>query len=308
MGTIEAVCTSKERQTRKISRDRVTLLKNHGIEEDAHAGAGPRQISLLSQSSLAKMEAKGIDTAPGCCGENIDISADFELRTLLPGVVLELGEEVQIRITEIGKDNSDGHADYVIEGNIFPNEGVFAEVQTGGGIQPGDCIRIREDSQFRAGVLTISDSTAVGEREDFSGPAVIKLLKKNGYQACRYDAVPDEIDVISNRLKLWSEDSSIDVLFTTGGTGFSPRDVTPEATCRICERNVPGIPEMIRLKSSEITDSAWLSRAAAGIHWKTLIINLPGSVKAATECAGFVLKILPHALNVLRGDVTRCGG
>lgn len=308
MGRITAICVSDRRKTQKTPCAKATLKSNHGIEGDAHANPGNRQISLLSEESLRKMEAKGISTSPGCCGENIDVSDDIELKTLLPGVILELGKTVLLEITEIGKDNSDGHADNVIEGNIFPQEGVFAKVMTGGEVCPGDRIGVLNGDRFRAGVLTISDSTSAGEREDLSGPAVTELLSSKDYQVCRYAVVPDDEDTISNQLKLWSEDGSIDVLFTTGGTGFSPRDVTPEATCRICERNVPGIPEMIRHKSSKITESAWLSRATAGIHEKTLVINLPGSIKAATECAGFTFEILPHALEVLRGDVSRCGG
>jgi len=308
MARISAVCLSGKRQSRKTRQDSVLLSENYGIEGDAHAGSGPRQVSILSELSLAKMEAEGIETSPGCCGENMDIHGTIELHTLLRGVQLKLGESAVVRITEIGKDNSDGHADNVIQNNIFPIEGVFTEVLTGGAVKQGDQVEVLRNSGFTAGVLTVSDSASRGDYHDLSGPALIQLLESNGFLPARYAVVPDEVPKISAKLRNWCDDGFLDVLFTTGGTGFSVRDVTPEATSEVCDRDVPGIPEMIRQKSAEIVESAWLSRARAGIRKRTLVINLPGSRKAAVECAGFALPILGHALEVLRGDIQHCGG
>ncbi len=307
MARVSAVCLSEKRQTRKVMQNLVNLIENFGIEGDAHAGEGMRQISILSEMSLAKMEAEGITTSPGCCGENIDIHAAIELHTLLPGVQLKLGDCAVVRITEIGKDNSDGHADNVIRNNIFPREGIFAEVLTGGTVKPDDSVEVLRSNGFTAGVLTVSDSASKGVYQDTSGPALIELLRSNGYLPARYAVVPDEVTEISTKLSNWCEDGFLDVLFTTGGTGFSVRDVTPEATRMVCDREVPGIPEMIRQKSALIVESAWLSRARAGIRKRTLIINVPGSRKAALECAGFAFPILGHALEILRGDIEHCG-
>lgn len=307
MARVAAVCLSEKRQVRKTEQDWINLIENFGIEGDAHGGAGPRQVSILSELSLSKMEAEGINTSHGCCGENIDIEGAVELHTLLPGVKLKLGDSAVVRITEIGKDNSDGHADNVIQKNIFPVEGIFAEVLTGGSVKPGDPIEVLRDPGYSAGVLTVSDSASRGDYSDLSGPALMKLLHSSGFLPARYAIVPDEVTEIAGKLRNWCEDGFLDVLFTTGGTGFSARDVTPEATMMVCDRNVPGIPEMIRKRSSEIVNSAWLSRAAAGIRKKTLVINLPGSEKAAVECAEFALTVIDHGLEILRGDVTNCG-
>ncbi|MCD4848945.1 MAG: hypothetical protein K8R76_12230 [Candidatus Aegiribacteria sp.] len=307
MARVSAVCLSEKRMTRKTKQDSINLIENFGVEGDAHGGTGSRQVSILSELSLSKMEAEGITISHGCCGENIDVGGAVELHTLLPGVKLKFGDSAVVGITEIGKDNSDGHADNVIQKNIFPVEGIFAEVLTGGAVKPDDPIEVLRDPGYSAGVLTVSDSASRGDYPDLSGPALMELLRSNDFLPARYALVPDEVPEIAAKLKRWCDDGFLDVLFTTGGTGFSVRDVTPEATVMICDRNVPGIPEMIRQKSSEIVNSAWLSRAVAGIRKRTLVINLPGSKKAALECAEFALAVIDHGLEILRGDVTNCG-
>ncbi len=155
-------------------------------------------------------------------------------------------------------------------------------------------------------VLTVSDSCSRGEREDGSGPVIVRLLEEAGYSLVEHRLTEDGIEPVSSALTDLCKPGT-DLLLTTGGTGFSPRDFTPEATCRVSERNVPGIPEMLRYRSSEKVETAWLSRGTAGIRGSTLIVNLPGSVKAVGECVEFLLPLLGHALEVLRGSVTRCG-
>ena len=156
-------------------------------------------------------------------------------------------------------------------------------------------------------VLTVSDSCSVGAREDLSGPKIISLMKDAGYELIDYLVTADGIEPVAQSIKKLCS-SKTNLLITTGGTGFSPRDFTPEATKNVCTREVPGIPEMLRIKSSVKVKSAWLSRGTAGIREETLVVNLPGSVKAVTECVEFLLPVLPHALEVLRGSVDRCGG
>ncbi len=307
MARVMSVNTSERRQTGKTPREKVALITGHGIEGDSHAGQGCRQVSILSDASMAKMRSRGIETFPGCCGENIDIGDCGEMYTLLPGVKFRIGGSAEVRITEIGKDNSDGHADNVITGNIFPEEGVFAEVLRDGEVRPGDLMEAVRGEGYLAAVLTVSDSASCGVYADESGPAVMELLRKNRFQPARYHVEPDDFQALSSRLSSWCDDGFVDVILTAGGTGLSIRDITPEATAEICTRTVPGIPEMMRLRSSEITKKAWLSRAYCGIRKRTLVVNLPGSLKASVECAGFIIPLLGHALEILRGDVAHCG-
>ena len=156
-------------------------------------------------------------------------------------------------------------------------------------------------------VLTVSDSCSRGEREDGSGPAIVQALENAGHTLVKYSITEDGEESVARALTELSTPVT-DLLLTTGGTGFSPRDLTPEATEKVCHRKVPGIPEMLRYMSSEKVRTAWLSRGTAGIRGNTLIINLPGSVKAVKECVAFLLPVLGHALEVLRGSVSRCGG
>ena len=156
-------------------------------------------------------------------------------------------------------------------------------------------------------VLTASDRCSKKLCEDKSGPLISELLSAVA-ETAEYVVVSDEKDIISKELIRLCDVVKSDVIFTTGGTGFAPRDVTPEATKAIIEKEVPGIPEAIRAKSLEITPKAMLSRATAGIRGKTLIINLPGSPKAVRESLEVVMPVLPHAVETLSGDTQNCGG
>jgi molybdenum cofactor synthesis domain-containing protein len=147
-------------------------------------------------------------------------------------------------------------------------------------------------------VLTVSDRSFQGIREDKSGPTIIDFLKENDYLIHDYQIVPDEMDHIVNILLKWV-DAKIPLIFTTGGTGFAPRDITPEATLAIIDKETPGISEYMRYKSFQITPHATLSRAVSGIKNQSLIINLPGSPKAARECLEFLIPVLPHAIELL---------
>lgn len=156
-------------------------------------------------------------------------------------------------------------------------------------------------------VLTVSDRCSQGIYEDKSGKLLCELLKEHGTQG-EYRIVPDEISEITDALKFMADDIGSDVIFTTGGTGFAPRDITPEATKSVIERETPGISEAIRYESLKITPKAMLSRAVSGIRGKTLIINLPGSPKAVKESLEAVLPVLPHAIETMSGNTQSCGG
>jgi len=153
----------------------------------------------------------------------------------------------------------------------------------------------------RVGILTISDRASAGDYQDQSGPLIASIIqRRTGWQVVEQAVVADEIDLIANLLLEWS-DGGLALILTTGGTGFAPRDVTPEATLRVIEREAPGITEVLRSESLKITRHAMLSRARAGIRGRTLIINLPGSPKAVKESLDILLPVLPHALDLLAG-------
>jgi molybdopterin adenylyltransferase len=162
----------------------------------------------------------------------------------------------------------------------------------------------RAGFMFTVGILTISDKGAQGQRQDKSGQEIKERLAAIGSTAGKYKIVPDERDVIAEALAGWADEGDIDVILTTGGTGLGERDVTPEATRLVIDRDVPGFGEAMRIKSLEKTPMAVLSRATAGIRGKCLIINLPGSPRAVNECLDVILPAVPHAVEIIKGEVT----
>lgn len=161
---------------------------------------------------------------------------------------------------------------------------------------------------LRVGILTISDRSSRGERRDASGPALKALVEEQGWATIKTGVIADDLLTIRDTLAAWADSGALDVLLTTGGTGFSPRDVTPEATEAILERRAPGLAEAMRAVSLRVTPHAMLSRAVAGIRRQTLVINLPGSPKAAVENLQVVLAVLPHAVQLLRSDAAAEAG
>ena len=159
---------------------------------------------------------------------------------------------------------------------------------------------------FTAAVITVSDKGSVGEREDLAGPVICEMLVDEGYEVVYTSIVPDEQEQIGQELVKCADELDIALVLTTGGTGFSPRDVTPEATIAVCTRLTPGIPEAMRAESLKITNRAVLARQQAGIRRETLIVNLPGSPKAARENLIAVLPALDHGLEMLRGEKRDC--
>ena len=155
---------------------------------------------------------------------------------------------------------------------------------------------------IRFGILTVSDRSARGEREDSSGPVLARLVEEYAWTVSRRSILPDNESAIRELLIVWADGGELDVILTTGGTGFSPRDVTPEATRVVIERDAPGLAEAMRAASLRVTPHAMLSRVVAGIRRKTIIINLPGSPKGAAENLLVVIPVLPHAVQLLRED------
>lgn len=155
---------------------------------------------------------------------------------------------------------------------------------------------------IKFGIISVSDRSFIGKRPDTAGPAIKDILISHNWQIVKQKIIPDEIATIQNTLERWSDSGEIDVLITTGGTGFSLRDVTPEATLAVVERATPGISEAMRAASIQVTPHAMLSRAVSGIRKKTLIINLPGSPKAAVENLETILPVIPHAVQLLTDD------
>lgn len=165
-----------------------------------------------------------------------------------------------------------------------------------------------QSGSYTFGVLTLSDKASRGEREDTSGPMLCALLRGEGYVQVEYAVIPDRLELIVEYLLAWVDEKNIDLVLTTGGTGMAPTDVTPEATVQVVQRPVPGIAEAMRQASLAKTPNAVLSRGVAGIRGTSLIINLPGSLKAARENIEAVLAALPHALYKLKGGTEDCGG
>jgi len=168
---------------------------------------------------------------------------------------------------------------------------------------------IREEAAmpYNAAVLTVSDRCARGEREDKGGPLTASLLREAGFSVVRAAVAADEREEIEAVLRQWADGGDVQLIVTTGGTGFSPRDVTPEATVAVCDRLAPGIPEAMRYASMRVTNRAMLSRAQAGLRGGCLIVNLPGSPKAVRENLAAILPALPHGLEMLAGGPADCG-
>lgn len=309
MGKIIAICTSDVRGVQKQPRDTAWLDKDWGIRGDAHAGHWHRQVSVLSAEEIAAFNEKGAGVQPGAFGENLVVEG-IDLRRLPVGTLLQSGD-VLLELTQIGKECHNHCAIYQKMGDcIMPREGVFARVLAGGKIAVGDEISVQPRTApfpFQAAVITLSDRCAAGEREDKSGPAVAKRLTEAGYVVAEQLLLADEREPLEHNLIRLCDQRQLDLILTTGGTGFAPRDITPEATRAVAERDAPGIAEAIRAASLRITPRAMLSRAVSVIRGKTLIINLPGSPKACMESMDVFLDQLPHALELLRGTPQDCG-
>ncbi len=161
--------------------------------------------------------------------------------------------------------------------------------------------------KIQVAILTASDRSARGEREDLSGKVIEEVAKSNGWEVAYYGIVPDEKETIKAELVKIVDKLKADLILTTGGTGLAPRDFTPEATLEIIHKEVPGIAEAMRMESLKKTPHAMLSRAVCGVRGKALIVNLPGSPRAVRECLEVIIPVIPHALELMQGEVSDCG-
>jgi len=325
MAKVLAICTSPEKGTVKHNVGKAEFIINHGIKGDAHAGPWHRQVSLLSHDKIEAFRAKGAEVEDGAFGENLVVEG-IDFRSLPVGTILECGEVI-LEMTQIGKECHSHCAIYKVMGDcIMPREGVFAKVIRGGFITTGDEMKISdsqngqtskqtpkpsqktslENPSYRVWVITSSDKGFKGEREDQSGPLVKEMAVAAGYNAVGYTLLPDEQEELEKELKRICDEGLAELILTTGGTGFSKRDRVPEATLAVAERLAPGIAEAMRSQSMGITKRAMLSRAVSVIRKNTLIINLPGSPKAAGENLGFIIDELRHGLDILNGRTGEC--
>ena len=308
MGEIKAICISERRGTQKKEIPEAQILEDWGIEGDAHGGKWHRQISLLAVEKIEEFRARGAEVDYGAFGENLIVEG-YDLRTLPVGTRFRIGE-VLLELTQIGKECHSHCEIYKKMGDcIMPREGVFTEVLHGGHIQKGDQIEMippEPDRPFTAAVITLSDKGFEGKREDKSGPLICEMLNKAGYRVIETQLLPDERVGLERQMKRLADQRQVSLILTTGGTGFSPRDITPEATIAVCDRMARGIAEAIRGYSMTITKRAMLSRAESGIRKGTLIVNLPGSPKAVKESLEFILPELAHGLGILRGSEGEC--
>ena len=159
---------------------------------------------------------------------------------------------------------------------------------------------------IRVGVITASDKGSRGEREDLSGPTLVRLVQEIDGDVVEYVVLPDDQTLLEEKMRQWADELGLDLILTTGGTGFSLRDVTPEATLAVADRLVPGIAEVMRMESLKVTPKAMLSRAVAVLRKRTLIINMPGSPKAVRECFAAIAPGIPHGIQILKGEASEC--
>lgn len=307
MGKIRAVCISREKGTPKENVGSGMLVEGFGLEGDAHGGNWHRQVSLLSGDKIDEFRKK-IWVEYGAFGENLVVDG-LDFRNLPVGSRFGTGDAV-LEMTQIGKEC---HSDCIIRQKtgdcIMPREGVFARVLKGGKVSVGDELVLlppEENPPLRAAVITLSDKGSRGEREDLSGPLIVEMLTEAGYRVEETLLLPDGIQPLKNQLIRLADGRQMDLILTTGGTGFAPTDVTPEATMAVADRNAPGIAEAMRAYSLSITPRAMLSRAASVLRGRTLIVNLPGSPKAVKEHLEYILPSLEHGILLAGGRDGEC--
>jgi molybdenum cofactor synthesis domain-containing protein len=280
-------------------------IDDQGIAGDAHAGPWHRQVSLLSQESIDRFcEKMKCSFPPGAFAENITTRGiDLSSARLLDR--FRIGD-VELELTQIGKKcHGDNCAVYREVGKcVMPKEGVFCRVLQPGTIRPGDRVDyLPRTWKFR--LITLSDRAHRGEYTDRSGPMMAKLIgkfaeSKNIKTDIQKSVLPDDADRLLAELSAARSDG-VDVVFTTGGTGVGPRDITPEVVTSFCEKTIPGIMEAIRIKYGAEKPNALLSRSVAGVSGRMLVFALPGSVKAVAEYLAEIEKTLEHLLLMLHG-------
>ena len=330
-GIVRAVCTSPAKGTEKKPVEEGHFIAGFGIERDAHAGKWHRQVSLLSYDKVEDFNAKGAGVTDGAFGENLLVEG-IDFKNLPVGTILRAGGVV-LKMTQIGKECHESCAIRKRVGDcIMPREGVFAEVLEGGVIRAGDemCAELpAEDRPFTAAVITVSDKGSRGERKDESGPAAAEMLKEAGYEITEMLILPDEPAQLKNAFIRLADRRQVDLIVTSGGTGFSLRDQTPEATLAVVERETRGIPEATANSIyDEILDfasyafnkahavsyaivvyrTAYMKRHYPQQYMAALLTSiLDSSVKVAeyiAECRNMGIQLLPPDVNASGANFT----
>jgi molybdopterin adenylyltransferase len=299
---ILSVNISEKKGIIKKSVPAITVLTS-GIEGDAHAGDWHRQISLLGVESIEKMQASSSRQFKyGDFAENITVRG-FPLFNMRPFDKLVSGDVV-LEVTQIGKKcHGEKCAIYKETGDcVMPKEGIFARVLQGGILKAGDHFSYHPRI-IRVKIITLSDRASKGEYEDQSGPLLEKLsrdnfLKENRQVTVETVILPDDADKLERQIRRYVQEKS-DIIFTTGGTGLGPRDITPDVIRPLLSKEIPGIMEMIRVKYGMQFPNALVSRSIAGLIGETLIYALPGSPKAAREYAEEIFKTVEHSLRMI---------
>ena len=310
MAKVLAVCSSPEKGTAKKNVGKAEFVAAYGLAGDAHGGSGHRQVSLISHEKIEDFRAKGAKVEDGAFGENLVVDG-VDFRSLPIGTLFECNEVI-LEMTQIGKECHSHCAIFDTMGDcIMPREGVFAKVVRGGFISVGDEMKVKpgspENAPYRVWIITSSDKGFQGKREDLSCQAVREIITTAGYSEIGYTLLPDDQAGLEKELRRICDEGLADLILTSGGTGFSLRDRMPEATTAVAERFVPGIAEAMRSQSMGITKKAMLSRAVSAIRGNTLIVNLPGSPKAARENLSFIINELRHGLDILTKREGNCG-
>lgn len=309
MGIVRAVCISEKRGIQKKNVESAVFRAGYGIEGDAHGGNWHRQVSLLSAEKIDAFNQKGAGVESGAFGENLVVEG-YDFRNLPVGTRFRCNDVI-LEMTQIGKECHTHCQIYQKMGEcIMPTQGVFAQVVHGGTISVGDEMHLlrERDTRYTAAVVTMSDKGAKGEREDLSGPLICEMLEEAGYRVVEKLIIPDDQARAEKELIRLSDARQVNLILTTGGTGFSERDRTPEATMAVATRNAPGIADAIRMHSLSITGRAMLGRGASVIRNQTVIVNLPGSRKAVRESLEYILPHMEHGIQILVGDAAECGG
>lgn len=301
---VKSVNISEKKGTPKIPQREITL-GSRGVEGDAHAGNWHRQVSLLGTESFEKFSKEALrNVRYGEFAENI--TTEGALLYKMNPLDKLVNDYVELEITQIGKKcHGDNCAIFREVGNcVMPIEGIFARVKKGGKITKGDELEYLP-KMFKALVITLSDRASSGEYDDKSGPLLGKLLKDHFAESDRKieienRVIPDDENLLRKQID-GSVESKYDLIFTTGGTGIGPRDITPDVVKSMLDKEIPGIMEMIRVKYGSEKPNALLSRGIAGVISQTLVFSIPGSPKAVNEYCREIFPLLNHAFLMLAG-------
>jgi len=303
---VVSINISREKGTSKTPVE-YAVINELGIEGDAHSGCWHRQVSMLALEDInnfSLLDAGGRKFLPGEFAENITTSGiDFTKAAILDK--FKIGD-VELEVSQIGKTcHGDECAIFVEVGKcVMPKSGIFTRVITGGRIKANDKIE-RYPRPLKIKIITLSDRAFKGEYGDLSGPKIKEILEeffrnKRWHTEFACSLLPDSSEMLTDELnKCFLENT--DIVFTTGGTGIGPRDISPDVVLKLADKTIPGIMENIRLKFGEIIPSALLSRSVAAVKNQTIIYCLPGSVKAVTEYTTEILKTVEHSILMLHG-------